>query len=145
MLGALFVMGCILASLLLIVRVVNTTSDAPGPLEALLPGAFWVDSAAASALLFVLVTGLVLLMRRKRAFYAWPIVAGILSAVAYVAWRALNADPACEPGALGRCAGEALRASHLYIDPWAWAITLGFATLLGLLILSPRARKTLRQ
>ncbi len=137
--------SCILASLLLIVRVVNTTSDAPGPLEALLPGAFWVDSVAASVLLFVLVTGLVLLMRRKRLFYAWPIAAGVLSIAGYLVWRALVTAPACTPGALSRCVGDALSTSHLYVDLWTGGIAFGFAVLFASLILSPRARKTLRR
>ncbi len=145
MLGALFVGSCILASLLLIVRVVSTTSKAPGPLEALLPGAFWVDSAAVSVLLFVLVTGLVLLMRRKKLFYGWPVVAGVLSVTGYLVWRALEGGPRCIEGSLLRCASEALNASHLYFNGTAWSIAIGFTVLLGLLIASPLARKTLRR
>lgn len=145
MLGAFFVMSCILASLLLIVRVVNTTSNAPGPLETLLPGAFWVDSVAVSTLLFVLVTGLVLLMRRKRMFYAWPVASGVLLVTGYLTWRSLSEGPPCVPGALKDCAVDAFETSLLYFEAWAVGIATGFSLLYALLILSPRARKTLRR
>ncbi len=145
LLGSAFVIGCILTSLLLIVRVVSITSDGPGPLAALLPGLYWIDSLTTSIVLTVLVTGLTLLMRRKRLFYAWPVVAGVLALAGYLTWRALSDGPACAPGALGECATRAFRTSHLHFDQRSWAIAAGFALLLGLLVVSPLARKTLRR
>ena len=144
-LGAALVGSCILASLLLIVRVVSITSDTPGPLAALLPGLYWIDSLATGIALAALVTGLTLLMRRKRLFYAWPILAGLLTLAGYLTWRALASGPTCTPGALRDCAAQAVLTSHLHFDSIARAIAAGFFLLLVLLVASPLARKTLRR